>query len=173
MAPLSSLSGGWRMKLALAQAMLQDPDMLLLDEPTNHLDVNAVAWLKGYLKVGTSSSSSSSSSSSRVGRGKTRRTTHFSLPTYQPQSLKQVTCLMVSHSTSFLDDVCTVRFASHPPTHPPTHPIHQTTHPPTHPPTRTSSITKNKSWCLMWAISRPLWPNALTPSTTMSSPQRP
>ena len=37
------------MKLALARAMLMDPDMLLLDEPTNHLDVNAVAWLTKYL----------------------------------------------------------------------------------------------------------------------------
>jgi elongation factor 3 len=50
-APLCSLSGGWRMKLALAQAMLSGPDMLLLDEPTNHLDVNAVAWLTEWLQV--------------------------------------------------------------------------------------------------------------------------
>eukprot|EP00668_Euglena_longa_P003939 GGOE01004618.1.p1 GENE.GGOE01004618.1~~GGOE01004618.1.p1 ORF type:complete len:1011 (-),score=290.10 GGOE01004618.1:513-3407(-) len=67
-----SLSGGWRMKLALARAMLVHPDMLLLDEPTNHLDVNAVAWLTRYI-----------------------------------QSLANVTCLIVSHSTSFCDDVCT------------------------------------------------------------------
>merc|ERR1712106_493842 len=46
---VSTLSGGWRMKLALARAMLQKADILLLDEPTNHLDVINVAWVKGYL----------------------------------------------------------------------------------------------------------------------------
>jgi len=44
------LSGGWRMKLALARAMLQHADILLMDEPTNHLDVINVAWVKNYLK---------------------------------------------------------------------------------------------------------------------------
>merc|ERR1712151_214802 len=46
---VSTLSGGWRMKLALARAMLQKADILLLDEPTNHLDVINVAWVKNYL----------------------------------------------------------------------------------------------------------------------------
>merc|ERR1712151_111706 len=46
---VSTLSGGWRMKLALARAMLQNADILLLDEPTNHLDVINVAWVKAYL----------------------------------------------------------------------------------------------------------------------------
>ena len=46
---VSTLSGGWRMKLALARAMLQQADILLLDEPTNHLDVINVAWVKTYL----------------------------------------------------------------------------------------------------------------------------
>jgi elongation factor 3 len=46
---VSTLSGGWRMKLALARAMLQQADILLLDEPTNHLDVINVAWVKKYL----------------------------------------------------------------------------------------------------------------------------
>lgn len=46
---VSTLSGGWRMKLALARAMLQRADILLLDEPTNHLDVINVAWVKNYL----------------------------------------------------------------------------------------------------------------------------
>jgi len=46
---VSTLSGGWRMKLALARAMLQKADILLLDEPTNHLDVINVAWVKTYL----------------------------------------------------------------------------------------------------------------------------
>merc|ERR1712176_1727264 len=45
---VSTLSGGWRMKLALARAMLQNADILLLDEPTNHLDVINVAWVKTY-----------------------------------------------------------------------------------------------------------------------------
>lgn len=70
--PVSSLSGGWRMKLALARAMLQRADILLLDEPTNHLDVINVAWVKNYIN-----------------------------------SLKNVTALMVSHDSGFLNDCCT------------------------------------------------------------------
>lgn len=46
---VSTLSGGWRMKLALARAMLQKADILLLDEPTNHLDVMNVKWVQDYL----------------------------------------------------------------------------------------------------------------------------
>ena len=48
--PVARLSGGWRMKLALARAMLQNADILLMDEPTNHLDVINVAWVKSYIK---------------------------------------------------------------------------------------------------------------------------
>tara|TARA_X000000950_G_scaffold272441_1_gene354995 strand:+ start:262 stop:3324 length:3063 start_codon:yes stop_codon:yes gene_type:complete len=48
-AGVSTLSGGWRMKLALSRAMLLNPDMLLLDEPTNHLDQFAIKWLTDYL----------------------------------------------------------------------------------------------------------------------------
>ena len=47
--PITSLSGGWKMKLALARAVFEAPDILLLDEPTNHLDVKNVAWLENYL----------------------------------------------------------------------------------------------------------------------------
>ncbi|KAH7116887.1 elongation factor 3 [Dendryphion nanum] len=47
---VGSLSGGWKMKLALARAMLGKADVLLLDEPTNHLDVANVKWLQEYLK---------------------------------------------------------------------------------------------------------------------------
>lgn len=71
-ASIGSLSGGWKMKLALVKAMLQKPDILLLDEPTNHLDVAHVAWLETYLS-----------------------------------SLENVTCIIVSHDSSFLDHVCT------------------------------------------------------------------
>jgi len=69
---VSTLSGGWRMKLALARAMLQKADILLLDEPTNHLDVINVAWVKKYIN-----------------------------------SLTNVTCIMVSHDSGFLNDCCT------------------------------------------------------------------
>jgi elongation factor 3 len=66
------LSGGWKMKLALARAMLLKADILLLDEPTNHLDVKNRAWVESYL-----------------------------------QSLTNVTSIMVSHDSGFLDRVCT------------------------------------------------------------------
>lgn len=46
---IGSLSGGWKMKLALARAILFKADILLLDEPTNHLDVVNIAWLESYL----------------------------------------------------------------------------------------------------------------------------
>jgi elongation factor 3 len=49
-AGVGTLSGGWRMKLALSRAMLLKPDMLLLDEPTNHLDQFAVKWLTEYIQ---------------------------------------------------------------------------------------------------------------------------
>lgn len=70
--PVASLSGGWKMKLALARAMLMEADILLLDEPTNHLDVTNVQWLVDYLT-----------------------------------SLTDVTSVIVSHDSGFLDKVCT------------------------------------------------------------------
>jgi len=69
---VGSLSGGWKMKLALARAMLMKADVLLLDEPTNHLDVANVRWLQEYLKSHT-----------------------------------EITSLIVSHDSGFLDEVCT------------------------------------------------------------------
>ena len=69
---VGSLSGGWKMKLALARAMLMKADVLLLDEPTNHLDVANVKWLQEYLKSHT-----------------------------------EITSLIVSHDSGFLDEVCT------------------------------------------------------------------
>jgi ATP-binding cassette subfamily F protein 3 len=49
-APVKSFSGGWRMRLNLAQALMCRSDLLLLDEPTNHLDLEAVYWLEDWLR---------------------------------------------------------------------------------------------------------------------------
>ncbi|QDX21589.1 ATP-binding cassette domain-containing protein [Pandoraea pnomenusa] len=48
--PVASFSGGWRMRLNLAQALMCPSDLLLLDEPTNHLDLDAIVWLEDWLK---------------------------------------------------------------------------------------------------------------------------
>lgn len=69
---VGALSGGWKMKLELARAMLMKADILLLDEPTNHLDVTNVKWLEDYLNQHT-----------------------------------EITSLIVSHDSGFLDAVCT------------------------------------------------------------------
>ena len=47
---VGTLSGGWKMRVAMARVLLGQPDVLLMDEPTNHLDIESIIWLEGFLK---------------------------------------------------------------------------------------------------------------------------
>jgi len=49
--PMSALSGGFKLRVLLAQLLFQQPDVLLLDEPTNHLDIVSIRWLENYLST--------------------------------------------------------------------------------------------------------------------------
>src|SRR6185503_14319124 len=49
--PVSALSGGWKMRVALGRILLMRPDALLLDEPSNHLDLESLIWLENFLKA--------------------------------------------------------------------------------------------------------------------------
>jgi len=74
---IKTLSGGWRMKLGLARAILQAADVVLLDEPTGHLDVVHISWLVSYING------------------------------LQDDTDRMITTLVVSHDAPFLDRVCT------------------------------------------------------------------
>ena len=73
---VNEYSGGWRMRITIAKALLNEPNILILDEPTNHLDLNAVIWLGNYLQAWN-----------------------------KQKNTRKKTLIIVSHNKYFLDDV--------------------------------------------------------------------
>jgi len=85
MKPISTLSGGWKMKLSLARAVVQAADVVLLDEPTGHLDRSHVDWLIAYIQSLTKHPDDAN----------------------EREDADSRTIIIVSHDASFLDQVCT------------------------------------------------------------------
>lgn len=84
---VSDYSGGWIMRVSIAKALLNEPDLLIMDEPTNHLDLNAVIWLNDHLQ---------NWNDPRKGSRKQNKT-----------------LLLISHDVNFLDNVCNKIIAIH------------------------------------------------------------
>ena len=84
---VSDYSGGWIMRVSIAKALLNEPDLLIMDEPTNHLDLDAVIWLNNHFQ---------NWNDPRKGSRK-----------------KNKTLLLVSHDVNFLDNVCNKIVAIH------------------------------------------------------------
>ena len=89
--PITKLSGGWKMRLALLVAILTEPDILLLDEPTNHLDLDGVLWLQEALRR-----KSGRATGNHIG-GRSGAADFF--------SRDDLTIVIVSHDRAFLDSI--------------------------------------------------------------------